>query len=458
MLRHIFEAIGRRFLASAFSLTASSFLAHELGVTHLGQYAGMVALGQLAIMAFAVGLDISPIYLLRNHGQHARSIWLLSTVLAAGAASFCACVGLALQAATNAGLLPVSTVTSWGALPFLYAASTILMTQQLSCLQGLLRLTVFNVLQVAYPLGFLIYLVAARSWQGLLTPEVALTGWLVVSLLLAVGGALLMHRFTQQSERAGQSWRAGVPLKAFFTFSRDAYLSNLVGTVNSRLPALLAAALLAPVAASQFAAVSLASDIFSFFSLAIGSVSFAVLSAPMAADERMRSLTLACRINTTLTLLAIMVLLAFFDPLTKLLLGAEIATPALWPPMVLALACVVFHSTARLLCTDLSAQGRPLLNALPNIPAALVFLSVFFGLLHAGLTSAWVAVGATASASFTFSVLAFILHRRSSNVGLTSILLLRCDDLLHCKKWIESRLGRDWPRTGGADKRPPEGR
>ena len=426
MFSQMLAAIVRRGLSASISLGATSYLAHQFATPALGAFLGMLALGQLLVMVFSIGLDLSPIYMLRSHPDQTRRIWLISTTSSLALAAGCLVVG-----AIAITLSPLTTGKSseffvWGIAPFAYAAATIVLLPQFACLQGQLRLQTYNVLQVGYPASFLLLVIAVNHGFGTLTPKLAVYCWAAAgALIAAASAAVLLPSILADGNRSSGS--RPLPRRAFIGFSLQSYFANCIGTLNSRLPNLLAALMLTPVAASQFAGTIVLNDVFSFFSLAIASVTLPLLAGVTDPAQRISTLGRACRLNTTATLAAVVVFLALFEPLCGLLLGPSFATPSFRLMSAVVLLCAVAHSTARLLCTDFASQGRPLTSALPNIPAAMLFAGTFW-MMH-GWMEPWGTLLSYCVSSLGFSILTFALYRSRFRIGVRDIGLITRADL-----------------------------
>jgi O-antigen/teichoic acid export membrane protein len=303
------------------------------------------------------------------------------------------------------------------------------MLPQMSCLQGLLRLHAFNILQVLYPASFLLGLIAMDHFHGPLTPSSALVLLSTLSMLAGLCAAfLVVNCLRVRHPRIGTHSADRSIRKLFLGYSLGSYAANLLGSLNSRLPGLLAALTLAPTAAGVFAGLVILSDLFAFFSHAIASVTFPKLAGRSDPDGRLRDLQLACRINTTTTLAAIVIFGLMFDHVVSLILGSSYVGQQQfgWMSMVV-LACSVPHSTARLLCTDFASQGSPQLNAWLNIPPMLLFISVF--IVTAETWQTWGTVAAFASSTLLFSAFVFLAHQRRSGIVLRNIAILLPSDI-----------------------------
>lgn len=440
MVAQLLEAIARRGLASGISLCATSYLAHHFAASSLGTYAGMLAMGQILLMIFLAGLDVSPLYMIRNQIQLHRRVWTVATAGSLGLAASCLLLG---AIALNASLMfgpHWARVQAWGWTPFLYAAGMIMLMPQYACLQGLLQFRTFNLLQIGYPLSVVAMILAVDLVYGKLSASAAVLCWGAAGLLVAIAAALVAIR---RVDRTGHSPVVTEVLQigAFFRFSMRSYLANCIGTLNSRLPNLLVTLVLVPDAAGLFAGAVFLCELFSFFSFAIASVTLPALAG--VADTRLRMLELerACRLNSTFTLAAVAVFLALFEPLCRLLLGTSFITPTFSLMAMLVLPFTVPHSTARILCTDLTAQGKPLWNALPNVPATIVFVALLWGLRESW--GVWGAVIAYCASSFSFSALAYLVYRQHSPIRLTAIGLVSRADVAGAWKFLrDHRFGQ----------------
>lgn len=440
MIIELLEAIARRAVSSLVSLGTMSYLAHQLGQRDLGNFVGMLALGQLLAVALMLGLDVAPAYLLRSHPAHSRRIWTSSTALSVCLAVACVVVGAGAHTLASSLGESAARFSAWGLAPFAYAGGLLLLLPQLACLQGLLRLRAFNIMQVTYPSIYLVSVVVVHKLCGALSPQSALNLWAVTSVACAALSFALAARAQIQLGPAPPGSTSAAPLRgAFLTFSIGSYGANLLGSLNARLPGLLAALVLLPSAAGTFAGLMILNDIFSFFSFAIASITFPLLAGRAYTQQRLRDLALACRLNTTATLISAVAFLLLFDVFCALLLGKSFATPDFWPMCAAILTCTVLHSTARLLCTDFTSQGRPALNAWLNIPAMLVFVLLFWALGER--LQAWGAIAAFASAGLCFSCLVFLTHRRSSGLRLRDILLPTVSDVVQLRTAFRSRAG-----------------
>jgi O-antigen/teichoic acid export membrane protein len=438
LIAKLLEAIARRAVSSLVSLGTTSYLAHQLGQRELGTFVGMLALGQLLAVALMLGLDVTPAYLLRNHRAHSRRIWAISTALSVCLAVACVVIGTGAHTLASSLGEPAARFSGWGLTPFAYAGGLLLLLPQLACLQGLLRLRAFNIMQVTYPSIYLVSVVVVDKLLGGLSPQRALYLWALTSVACAALSFALVVRAQLQLRPAPHISISPAPLRsAFLNFSIGSYGANLLGSLNARLPGLLAALVLIPSAAGSFAGLMILNDIFSFFSFAIASITFPLLAGRVDAQQRLRDLAFACRLNTTATLISVVAFLLLFDVFCALLLGKSFARPDFWPMCAAILIFTVLHSTARLLCTDFASQGRPALNAWLNIPAMLVFVLMFWALGER--LQAWGALAAFGSASLCFSYLVFMAHRRSSRLRLRDIMLPTVSDVQQLRAAFRSR-------------------
>ena len=160
MIGQLLESIARRGLASGISLAATSYLAHQFASSALGTFLGMLALSQLLVIVCSVGLEISPAYMLRNHPNHAEAhlvdfhgnLSLLppaTRVPIRGNRTFPPRPTLQASVSKQGKLMKVG-IGLW-----LLPQNIAITVPQLACLQGLLRLRSYNVLEVAFPLTFL---------------------------------------------------------------------------------------------------------------------------------------------------------------------------------------------------------------------------------------------------------------------------------------------------------------
>ncbi|MBW7924903.1 MAG: hypothetical protein H3C59_09185 [Burkholderiaceae bacterium] len=429
MVGDIAAAVVRRGLSAGVNLVATSYLAHRFGSGQMGAYVGMLTLGQLLNVALVCGLDVTPAYLMRSHPAQHRRVWEVTTatslILASVAGALWLLSGFVIPWLGSAG----DTFHTWGGAPFLYAAGLLLMQPQYACLQGLLHLNSFNVLQVLYPVAFLIGILVLENRYGALTPSSAIVLLGAVGVATAAGGALLVLRAIRATSGPVSPYGVKRSLRrAFLDFSLGSYVANIIGSLNSRLPALLSALMLVPTAAGTFAGAVIINDLFAFFSHAIASITFPKLAGSADMATRLRDLGLACRINTTATLGAALVFVALFDLLVPMMLGPTFAGVRhfVWLAVIL-LACAVLQSTARLLCTDFASQGRPYVNAWLNVPSLIVFLVLF--VLTTAHWQEWGAVISFASASILFSSLTFIVHKRHSGLSLKDVGLLSRSDV-----------------------------
>lgn len=439
MFAHLFEAIARRGLASAISLTATSFLAHKFASSSLGTYVGMLAYGQLMAMVFSVGLELSPVYVLRNHPNQVHRIWVVATAVAVALACLCVVAGASISCLNNIGWIDISKLSEWGSAPYIYAATYVILLPQLACLQGILRLRLYNLLQICYPLLFLSTVASIDLLSSQLNPREAIYSWAAVNIVLSVTGAFLVLR-SAPDKKESASASPTITSRSLFDFGLKSYAANIVGTLNSKLPNIVVAAAITSVASSHFSASVLLSDIFSFFSLAIASVTFPLLTGVKDRSKRLADLGRACRLNTSATLMTSVVFITLFDPLCRLLLGESFSTADFRLMALAVLLCTVCQSTARLLCTDFSAQGRPFLSALPNIPAVLVFMGAFWATVD--LSQPWFAVLAYCLSTLCFSVLTFLLHRRQSGINFADIGFVTPRDIADAM----AGLRRRWPK------------
>ena len=435
MVRQILEAITRRGLASAVSLGASSYLAHQFGSEGFGAYAGMLAAGQVVLLFCAFGLEVSPIYMMRTYPDHQRRIWTASLHLSALLAAVCLLLGLALLASPWQPQY-LTRLREWGWPPFLYAAGMMLLLPQYACLQGLLQLRAFNSLQVAYPSIVLITILFVGVGLGRLQPSIAVVAWGCSGLVLAALAAVVAARAVPVNPTSAASTDP-LPWARFFTLSVQSYIGNCIATLNSRGPTMLVALTLPAAASGYFAAAFFLGELFAYFSLAIATVTLPRLAGITHKEHRQRELERACRVNTTLTMIAVAVFLLLFNPLSRLLLGSTFSTPSFALMAAVFLGCAIPHSTARLLCTDLTAQGKPLWNALPNIPAVVVFV-VAHWTLHERW-HVWGAVAAYCASSLVFSTLAFVLYRRHSPIRLTALGLVTRSEAVAAFELVRQR-------------------
>jgi O-antigen/teichoic acid export membrane protein len=428
VLRDIGSAIARRALASTIALVASSYLAHQLGPGMLGVYVGLLALGQILTAVFMFGLDTAPVYLLRQSATLQRRIHHRVTLASIAASGVTVVLGLAIDSQPTTGLPWLAEVHSWGVSPFVYAAAMILMFSQASCLQGLLRLGAANLAHIGFAAIFLGLALATDAIQGQLEPEQALHLWAAsAAVCFAIVYAAIRRDI---SDSAGPEADARQPARGSgqgLRYATNSYVANLLGVLNSRAPALVVAATLGGERMGSFAAAHMLHDIFSFFAFAVVSVSFPKLSGEPDSLRRVRDLAFACRINTAMTAAASILFLVLFDPLCTLLLGADFVTPHFHLMCAVVLLSTTVHSTVRILCGDFSAQGRPHINVLLNLPTTAVFLISFmaFGRFH----GEWGAVASFCLSLAVFDALAIYTHRRGLPVAAPRYFLPQRADL-----------------------------
>lgn len=441
MLAELAEAVGRRALASGLSLGATSYLAHQLHPEQLGQYVGTMALCQLTGGFVLMGLEVTPIWLLRRYPGMSRRIWAYATGMSVLIAATCI--------ATLPWLSPLvlwlggdsNTISHWTILPLIYAGGFVLMHTQWACLQGMMRLRAYNLLQVAYPFAFLVLIVTLASVLPQFEVAHAMWAWCGINVVGAVvgGGLVLRHLGVLRVDRPPADVAVSLR-RAFVMFAGASYAANLMGAMNSRLPGILAAALMVPAAAGLFAGTLILNDVFAFFSLAIASISLPLLAGRPDDDARRADLAFACRLTSTATLAAILVFLLAFFPLCSVLLGASYATQEFRLLAAAMLASTWPQATARVLCADFAARGRPIVSAILNIPPMLVLAFGFWQLDGAHASGA---VAAFCASSLLFSLLVWLMSRRTTGLRLRDIALLHRCDL--------ARLRRPRPILGNSD-------
>jgi O-antigen/teichoic acid export membrane protein len=409
MLRKYATAIATRGVSAGLSLASTSFIAHELGREDLGIYLALLGLGQIVAGTVLFGLDVTPAYLVRLHARHSSRLYWIFSALSLVAAG----LGVLLYIPSNA--LSGMRGDTLSIAPFLYAATTVLMTVQMVLLQGFGRFSSSQAMQIAFPAIFLGLAFTFKLMFGGLTDSVAVLLWSVAGAACAIMGAAFVGRSplgkAAESEDAAPL-TTDVARKAF-SYGAAVYVGNLVSALNVRLPALLAPFVIGESYGGYFAGVLFLHDVFGFFSFAIVSITLSSLAGVANSPYRDETIARACRINTALTSAAAAGMIVTFSIAIPLLLGPDFANLKFFLMIVCMAPITVIHSTIRILCSDFASQGRPGLNIGLNL-VSICTLCALFPLAGRGLGE-WGALLAFAGATAVFSILALYLYARTTS-------------------------------------------
>jgi O-antigen/teichoic acid export membrane protein len=408
MLRKYATAIATRGVSAGLSLASTSFIAHELGREDLGIYLALLGLGQIVAGSVLFGLDVTPAYLVRLHARHSGRLYWIFTALSLVAAG----IGVFLYLPSNA--LSSMRGDTLSIAPFVYAATTVLMTVQMVLLQGFGRFSSSQAMQIAFPAIFLALAFTFKLIYGGLTDSVAVLLWSVAGAACAIMGAAFVGRSpvgTAAESEDAAPLTPDVARKAF-SYGAAVYVGNLVSALNVRLPALLAPIVIGESYGGYFAGVLFLHDVFGFFSFAIVSITMSSLAGVANGPYRDETVARACRINTALTSAAAAGLIVTFSIGMPLLLGPEFANRKFFVMMVCMAPVTVIHSTIRILCSDFASQGRPGVNIGLNL-VSICTLCALFPLAGRGLGE-WGALLAFASATTVFSIGALFIYARTT--------------------------------------------
>jgi len=415
-------------VAVGLGFVTSILVARTLGPELNGRYA--MALLMPALLAQVLNLGVGPANIFYLGGDRVdlrtarrtteRLLWVMSAIgcaIGAGVIIWCADVWLP---GIPAELLWLALAT----LPL-----TLWLTVNSAILQGLQDFAAFNRVQLAKP-AVLLLAVTALVWIANLGPSGAIVSQVLSSgvALFALSHALHQHsRSPRQKVTDGTSEFSGSYGRHLLGYGWKAHLSNILTFLNYRADMFLLNAL---ADASQVGvytvAVGIAERIW-LLSQAVSAVLFPRLSElhagsgdveAVAARVARNVLWLAAISGAALSLVTPVLVGVFFGPQYKLAANA----------IVLLMPGIVASAMARVLANDLSARGRPELNAYAAVGVVCINIGANLLLIpRLGLR------GAALATSLAYSVNAIIklvLYLRLSGQQLRGVLVPTREDLV----------------------------
>jgi O-antigen/teichoic acid export membrane protein len=403
MLRGILRAFALRGIASIASLGIISVLANTLGIRDFSVYLMLLASSQL-ISAFCIlGFDGLTPYLVRTTPHLAAKVHLLSAAL-----TFICQILLFLIVMFFLPLIAesmfegVDDPTLSILLCFILSVATTFFSLQVGTLQGLLNhrlaqwlLTLVNLLCLALVLVVILVL-------GSITPIQAIFVWIIVT---GVCGIIAFLKSASVLRRPPHATGVGSPKERILLnhpigYAANIYFGNLINAFNSRSPIILTPIFVGGEYHGYVAGLIVIHDLLGFFAFATVSVSFSTLAGVRVSHQRTQLLGRACRLTLWLTAIAAAGLLMLFPVSVGLLLGPEYRTSEMFAMLWITVFASVAHSSSRILCTDLAAQGRTTFNLIANL-----FYSVIFIISSYIFAQAWGEWGI--AFAFSLSLLAF---------------------------------------------------
>lgn len=356
--KNIAGTFARQVISGLLNLAIVIFIARYFGPAGSGAYAVALLLPTLLATFLNLGVSSANVYFLAARKIDLRTAFLVTFFFSLT----CALTGLAIGSAIVWGFREVLFPGVGASLLLLALAAfpfVLMLAVAGGLLQGLQDFRAYNLTLLVPPF---ITLIAAGTLAVL--DRLDLISVMASYLLGQVCGVTattisLLRRQDWRRQAASSSKRQY--LSQLLGYGLKAYASNVVTFFNYRADLFLVNFFLGPSASGLYVIAMQFGEKLWLFSQAISTVFLPKISA-LANDEakRKRITPLIARWTLLLTLLAAIVLALVFDPLLKLLVGAEFSA-ATWV-LLLLLPGIVAWAPARILANDIAGRGRPDIN------------------------------------------------------------------------------------------------
>ena len=419
----VLSVIGRQYLAVILQVISFIMIARYLGPEGNGTYTLAMIVPSLLMMLFSPSINVGIIYFMGKHQWSARYILTHSLILWAGASLAGLVISLALLHTPAIQLFPAIPK------PLLYLAIAIYppaLLQQfcLAILQGYQRFRAYNLISLfgpAFMLTVIGYMwISDRGITGIL-----LGGLLSYCLQLILSLAIIVRLPAVPHAAAPAFW---ADLKALTLYGLKSYLSNLIAFGNERVDLYLLSHLNNLQNVGIYSVASMISQRLTVISEAINTVLLPHLARLHNPDPHHQAEIVLSMARWTLWITAALaggVVLASLW-LVPLAFGPQYQQ--VWLPLLILIPSLLSSSISRILAGDISARGRPELNALTAFVALTANIA-----LNVALIPKYAALGAAAAMSLSYTLHLFLrvgLYQRLTGAPLRYFYISRYDALV----------------------------
>lgn len=420
-----------RALCVVLSLVTNVFVARTLGAAGNGVYIYVVTAAAVLVNASSLGIGVANVVLLGQRRYKVGEV-LSFSLLAAGFLGLAA-AGIVWAAATTAPAVATPLVTGGYLCVVACAAPFLLLLNYLANVAlGRGDVLKYNLVSAFQAFAILLALLGlaqvlpagekGRIWAW----AIGVTGGACCSLALVARGAELQLPSIRL-------------VKDALSFGLKAHLGNVFGILNYRLSFLLLGSLVDAKHLGYYAVAISLSEVTLYIPSSAALALFARTSSrDLALVNRLTALV--CRHTVFLTAIVVAVGLSMGKLVVLTLYGAKYLDAV--PPMYVLLCGMIFLATSKLLSSDLTGRGRPLI---PTLSAFLALL-VNVGLMIA-LVPRWGVLGAATAAVAAYGTDAAVqmcFHLGYSGNRLTDLLFVRREDLRWYFAFGSSTTTRLW--------------
>lgn len=420
-----------RVLCAALGLLTNIFVARTLGAAGNGVYAYVVTAAALLVNALSLGIGVANVVLLGQRRYKVGEVLSLS-LLAAG---FLGLVAAAIAWAAVSAVPALAPPLVKGGYLYVVACAApflLLVNYLANVALGRGNVLKYNLVGVFQAFAILLALLGlapvlpagekGRIWAW----AIGVTGGACCSLALVARGAeLLLPSIRLVKDALG--------------FGFKAHLGNVFGLLNYRLSFLLLGSLVDAKHLGYYAvAISLSEATLYIPSSAALALFARTSSRDLALVNRLTALV--CRHTVLLTAIIVAAGLSMGKLAVLRLYGAKYLDAV--PAMYVLLCGMIFLATSKVLSSDLTGRGRPLIPTLSTFLALLVNIGLMIALVPR-----WGVLGAATAAVAAYGTDAAVqmcFHLGYSGNRLTDLLFVRREDLRWYFAFGSSTTTRLW--------------
>lgn len=430
-VKYTVNTIAIRIIVFAILVAATIITARVLGPSGRGELAVLTLTATVAFVVGELGLGRAIVYYIGGGKLKVRET--------ASSSLFCQIfIGLAIS-----GILLLLTgfwrETIYAGIPRHYlwmviAALPLLLitSSQLSVVQGLYKIPLFNLLNMLQPATFLLLLLlltVAGGWHL----EGAVIAWVAGYLIAFLGTILAVLR----EKGIGLSGVNLSAIKSLFSFGVKSYGGNFLKYLQYRFDVLIVAYLLSPAAAGYYIVATTVAEAIWQIPNAVQVVLFPRIASLDESDAR-RWTPVVCRQTILLTGIACCVLFASASVLIPFIFGQEYS-PSI-SPFVILLPGVFMLAIWKILHVDLIGQGFPLIY---SFTAAISVVTMV--VLDLIFIPRWGINGAALACTISYSVSTVVIiyfYLRITKNHLVSLLLPQLSDFARYTDLLKSFVAK----------------
>jgi len=423
--------LASRVLTLIIGLATSVILARILGPKGKGIYALAILLPTLIVTFTNFGIGAATVYYTSKGEYSRKEIFGNNLILSLLIGTVSIAIGLIIIFFFKDSTLP--GVSRFYLLLALTLIPTTLFLQYVNnLLLGAQKIKEYNLISIIKTLSFLI-LAGIALWIF----KSGVTGAIVANLLALLLVCLLLFVWVKKIT-------GGIVLRLNRRYIKDssaygikAFLSNVLAFLNYRLDMFLVNFFINPLAVGYYSIAVVIAEKLWMISLAASTILFPKISSMKNEQERKEFTPIISR-NVLLITLAGATLIFFLSRWIILLLFSEAYLPAVKPLQIL-LPGIVALSISRVLASDISGRGKPMLNT---------YLSMITVTINLGLNIIWIPRmginGAAWATTVSYSILLIgrlIVYSRISGNSIAKTIFLRKSDILLYKKLLSGKRG-----------------